>query len=579
MGKRRRGLRAALPALPALLAITVTLLPAHALGAAGEPDPSFGGGDGFTVLDDAGGVNEFLNDVVVLPDGKIVGAGARGSAGGFLLARFNADGTPDTSFGGTGIRVEPDLEVEPGLGTPGSPRGIASIVLRSDGKLAVAGLGRGPGKVNAFEFARYLPNGELDPTFGSGGLTTVWFNPSGDAFDLAQAPDGKLVATGSNGTGNVAVVARVTEGGLPDTTFHAVTPAGVRFVDVPGSPNEEGEAVSVLADGAVLIGGIASNGAFLAELNASGNPVMGFGTEGIAVFNLGTEAQPSGEFFDLAVLPDGRIIAAGDGFPGSNDEEAVIARFTPSGQLDTSFGNGGLFRSNPTPGEDEIESMEVLPDGRILAAGLRGETGVETEDADTWLFRLTPNGQLDPSFGSGGEVFASASPETDAAYGLAVQPDGKAVVAGEANSTGASQLMVGRFTGDAPPEPAGVTAKCAGRPATIVGTGGAEKIIGTKRRDVIVARGGKDRIRSSGGNDLICAGAGKDGVRGGAGNDTIRGEAGADSLFGQAGKDLLLGGAANDRLFGGGGRKDGCVGGPGRRDRGSRSCERLKRIP
>jgi uncharacterized delta-60 repeat protein len=573
---------------PLLIAL---LLAAVASAAAGEPDQSFGN-HGFTVLDEPEGKNEALEDVVVLPDGKILAGGSRGLVSGYLLARLNADGSPDGGFGPGGIRIEPDLNAE------GSPRSINAMQLRGDGKLVVAGLNRGPMKFDAFGFGRYLPNGSLDPGFGTNGLTTVPVNEFSDALAMDEAPGGKIVATGDTGPVSKVPVVRLTEGGIPDEDFNGIPP-GVREVDVPGSGTETGLAVTVLGNGTILLGGFSELGAFLAELDANGNPVPGFGTEGVAVFDLGTEAQPSGEFFELAVLPDGRILAAGDAFAGTNDQEAVIARFTASGQLDLSFGNNGIFRSNPTPGEDEIESMEVLPDGRILAAGLRGESGVETEDSDTWLFRLTPEGQLDPGFGSGGEAVASASPESDGAFGLALQPDGKAVVVGEADFNGASQLMVGRFTGDPPPaEPTpSVRAKCAGKRATIVGTKRNDVIVGTQHADVIAALGGNDKVRSRGGNDVVCGGPGAEVIKGGRGKDVLRGEAGRDILTGGAGPDLLLGGPGGDRLYGGAGsdrllagpgndrlvgskgRRDLCNGGSGPRDRSRGGCERLKRIP
>ena len=93
---------------------------APAAGAAeGFPDPTFGTG-GFTIFDELDRKGEFLTDLVVLPDGKILGAGGRGGASGFVLARFNSNGTPDTSFGGEGLKVEPDLEQAGDRGT--SPR-------------------------------------------------------------------------------------------------------------------------------------------------------------------------------------------------------------------------------------------------------------------------------------------------------------------------------------------------------------------------------------------------------------------------------------------------------------------------
>jgi uncharacterized delta-60 repeat protein len=554
MDMRRPAIRAATSTLFALL-VASALFPAQSGAVAGQLDPGFGNG-GFTVLDEPSLKNESLSDVIVLPDGKILGAGGRGSSSGFLLARLNPDGKPDASFGPEGIRVEPDQSME------GNPRRIEAIQLRADGKIDAVGLGRGPKGVGAFEFARYKSNGELDPEFGTNGLTTVPIEPFGDAFGLDQTAGGKLVATGSAGEGKAAVV-RVTEDGEPDSTFNAA-PKGVRLVDVPESISEEGEAVEVLSGGTVLIGGESDNGAFLAELNANGEPVSGFGTAGIAVHDMGTDVVPTGEIFDLKVLPDGRILAAGSALAAPNDEESFVARFKPEGELDPTFGTGGIFRANPTPLDDETESLEVLPDGRILVAGLRGDN-ILGQTADTWLYRLTPEGKLDPTFGTGGEAFAGAAPGFDAAFGLALQPDGKAVVAGDAETPGGDELLFGRFLADSPLEPikgtgSPKTRRCAGRKATIIGSGQADRIRGTKGVDVVVALGGNDRIDTRGGNDVICGGAGNDKVNAGKGRDTVLGERGRDVLVGGPGPDL-------------------CNGGAGRRDTAKHSCEKVQKVP
>jgi uncharacterized delta-60 repeat protein len=527
----------------------------EARGAAGEPDPSFGN-KGFTILNEPTFTNEFLGDVLVLPDGKILGGGSRGGGvTGFLLARFNPDGTPDTGFGGSGIKVEPDTSAT------GDPRAIEAMRLRGDGRIVVAGLARGAG-ADAFGFGRYLPNGELDPDFGNDGLAMVEVTPSGSAFGMDEAPDEKLVATGDNGNGGKATVVRVTEGGQPDSSFNLIPP-GVRFVDVPGSSNEEGNAVSVLGDGTILIGGDAEQGAFLAELQANGEPASGFGSAGVAVHDLGTDSEPSGEIDGIEVLPDGRILATGNSRAAADgDSQAFVARFTSTGDLDPTFGIGGVRLLNPTPGGDETRSLEVLPDGRIVAAGWRGESGPETEDSQAWVLRLTSQGQLDPSFGVGGEAFAVPGPGANAVEALAIQPDGRAVIAGSTGNAG-SELLAGRFTADSQPVPIEAVAKkklrCAGRKATLTGSSKADRIKGTKKADVIVTLGANDRIDAKGGNDLICAGKGKDVVKGGKGRDRILGQAGKDRMVGGPGKDLCDGGAGKDVAAG--------------------SCERLKRAP
>src|SRR5262249_44603561 len=160
---------------------------------------------------------------------------------------------------------------------------IEAIEERSDGKFVVAGSGRAPSLFGAFEFGRYLPSGELDPSFGEGGLATVPVNEIGGALAMDQTPSGKLVAAGLQATKtfeqHIAVV-RVTENGEPDPSFSTVPSAGVRVIDIPESDRETAYAVKVLGNGNVIAGGETSEGAFLIELDAEGNLVSGFGKGG-----------------------------------------------------------------------------------------------------------------------------------------------------------------------------------------------------------------------------------------------------------------------------------------------------------
>jgi uncharacterized delta-60 repeat protein len=463
--------RAALGCLAAALGLSVAG-PATAQGAAGFPDPAFGSG-GFTVLDEPGAIHEQLLDVEVLPDGKILGAGFRGGSSGFLLARLNPDGSPDLGFGPGGIRVEPDTAAE------GAPRGIEAIEPRADGKVVATGLSRGPGGVNAFGFARYLPSGALDPEFGSSGLRTVPIAPFGASEALALAPDQKVVAAGRSE--DIAVVVRLTEGGDPDTTFNAA-PAGIRLLDVPGGGGDEAHAVAVLGDGAILVGGITSAGGFLAKLSPTGEPNATFGDAGFAVEDLGTSGSPSGSIEDIEVLGDGSILVTGLAASAVGGSLLFVARFTPEGELDPSFGENGVFRRDAAGDAANGKALEVLPDGRIVVAG---QLGAGPESGDSWILRLTPGGQVDPSFGNGGEATSSLA-GFDAASGLAIQPDGRAVVAGAISEAG-SQLLVGRFTADDlppapkpsdPPEPP--DQRCGKRTATQIGTTGNDRLFGTK---------------------------------------------------------------------------------------------------
>jgi Tol biopolymer transport system component len=99
-----------------------------------------------------------------------------------------------------------------------------------------------------------------------------------------------------------------------------------------------------------------------------------------------------------------------------------------------------------------------------------------------------------------------------------------------------------------------ITARCAGKAATKVGTSGPNKLRGTPRRDVIAGLGGNDVIRGLAGKDILCGGKGRDRLLGGKGRDTLLGQAGRDVLRGGPGRDKLRGGPGRDRLRGGPGR-------------------------
>jgi Ca2+-binding RTX toxin-like protein len=107
------------------------------------------------------------------------------------------------------------------------------------------------------------------------------------------------------------------------------------------------------------------------------------------------------------------------------------------------------------------------------------------------------------------------------------------------------------------------SASCNGKPATIVGTDGANKLRGTPAADVIAARGGNDKVSGLAGNDMICGAKGHDTLKGGVGNDQLSGQKGNDKLYGQKGNDKLSGKAGNDTLKGGPG-KDILKGGVGK---------------
>jgi uncharacterized delta-60 repeat protein len=235
-------------------------------------------------------------------------------------------------------------------------------------------------------------------------------------------------------------------------------------------------------------------------------------------------------------------------------------RLTATGTLDNSL-NGQNTVDADFGGADAANAIALQANGKIVLGG--------SDDHDVALARFTPGGLPDETFGPGGKRTVNF-PGVDAeAFAMALQADGKIVLAGHAgNSAGVIRLQgdpvsAGGGPGGGGGGGSGNAPRCAGHRATIVGTGHRDKLKGTRGADVIVALGGNDSISGGGGNDIICGGDGNDTIKGGSGSDKIYGEAGKDKLYGQSGNDKMSGGAGNDILSGGAG-KDKLTGGAGK---------------
>jgi len=186
----------------------------------GTLDSSFGNGGKVTLNF---GPWDQGTSVAVQQDGKIVIAGGANNVyTDFGLARYNSDGTLDSSFGVSGIVITQFESPQFGhvSATP------YSMVLQQDGKIVLAGVGNIDGG-EGFALARYNSNGTLDPSFGTGGKVTTEFGTLQQGFSwafansLALQVDGKIVAAGSAYLGqseNFALV-RYNSDGTLDSSF------------------------------------------------------------------------------------------------------------------------------------------------------------------------------------------------------------------------------------------------------------------------------------------------------------------------------------------------------------------------
>ena len=215
------------PAL-AFLAAATAAAPAFAESVPGRLDATFGVG-GETTVDFATGI-DYAWAVAAQPDGKVVAAGvAVGANQDFAVARWNLDGTLDASFGSGG-------KVTTAIGT--ANEFAKSVVLQPDGKIVAGGPSR-TGAYNEFAVARYLPDGSLDPTFGTGGKVVTSISTGHDYLNaIALQSDGKIVGAGySNQDGNLEMaVVRWKGDGTLDAGFGTggkVVIAGSVGIDCP----------------------------------------------------------------------------------------------------------------------------------------------------------------------------------------------------------------------------------------------------------------------------------------------------------------------------------------------------------
>lgn len=268
--------------------------------------------------------------------------------------------------------------------------------------------------------------GDLDPSFGAGGMVTTDFAGGFDeAYALVGQPDGKLVAAGLS-SGSWALV-RYHGNGALDTSFGS----GGRVTTETG----EAQAVVLQPDGKLVAagrtGGAGGTDIALVRYNPDGTLDTTFGIGGLVTTDF---AAGNDRGWGLVLEPDGRLVAAGRTTAGGTWDFALV-RYRPDGTLDPTFGSGGRVITDFAGGSDEAYALVRQPDGKLVAGG------------SCKLARYNHDGSLDASFGSGGKV---TTPFSGCYYTpLALQSDGKLLTTGfSPGAGGAVQFGVARYNAD-----------------------------------------------------------------------------------------------------------------------------------
>jgi uncharacterized delta-60 repeat protein len=427
-----------------LVLVSVVGLARPAEAAPGSLDASFGHEGVVRVK--LGGTYDWAFASAVQPDGRILAAGVTNSQGtyDFAVVRYTPDGSLDATFGAGGVVITDFAH---------SYDWAYALALQPDGNIVVGGLSDAGGGKH-FALARYHPDGSLDGSFGDGGRVLSRLQPltSGILHGLVVQPDGKIVAAGvtyedtvtANPNGDF-MVARYLPDGSPDPGFGI---GGVVTTDFDHGSYDEANAVALQPDGRIVVGGSTnrrgSPGALfgaddlaLARYTPQGLLDSTFGHGGKVIVDAGTMREA---ITSLALAPDGTIVAAGF----ANGEERthfLLARLQTDGALTPGWGttHRGLTINDLGTNSERLASVTLQPDGKITAGG----QAAPADDADFAVARYDPNGTLDPSFGSGGVATVDFGGREDRVHSVALQPDGKIVAVGQSETDFALARMDG----------------------------------------------------------------------------------------------------------------------------------------
>ncbi len=286
---------------------------------------------------------------------------------------------------------------------------------------------------------RYLQNGQRDRTFKTQRGSVISQDYSYYNYQnfnaVAEQNDGKIVVAGTGsrdygeyGIGNI-VVQRYDSQGYCDTSFGE---GGRVFIEHSSSHEEGANTVAIENDGKILVGGSYKDGSgnnyhkfLLLRLDANGTLDTDFANNGKAILAFSKDAIIK----DMILLSDGKIIVVGQGTDNSYSD-FVLVRYNYNGSIDTNFGDSGKIVTDVGGNVDGIYRAQMQNDGKILVAGFSANPNNSYYN-DFILARYSQEGVLDMSFATGGVARTSLGGKGDKAYDLALQSDGKILIAGE----------------------------------------------------------------------------------------------------------------------------------------------------
>jgi uncharacterized delta-60 repeat protein len=422
-----------------------------AQAAKGNLDRAFGSG-GKTIAPVSGAEKFF--DTAIQPDGKIVAVGYASPVGGvshFLVARYNANGSPDASFNGSGRVTFPVSN----LGDT-----AWAVALQSDGKIVVGGTAQNAQNQSNFAVVRFHANGQIDAGFGQQGVATFSLNTGGEGIRaLAIQTIGgeeKIVAAGFSNIGQADfAIVRLNSNGQMDAGFGN---GGKRITSL-GNGNDviHGVAIqSVNGENKIVVAGyswVSTNTAsradfVVARYNENGAPDTTFDGDGFVRTEMpnGNNGQARAVAIQKIGGADKIVVGGASMSPTDFRLDFTVTRYNSDGSPDAAFNQTGKTTTDFNGSDDQIQKILVQPDGKIVAVGW-SHAGYSGSNQNFAAARYNADGTLDKTFGACGKIETDLNSPQDEAWSAALQTDGKIVAVGAIqNGATSNDTAIVRYT-------------------------------------------------------------------------------------------------------------------------------------
>lgn len=366
---------------------------------------------------------------IVLDDqGRIIVSGSNIINETIIVVRFLPNGTVDTTFGDNGA-------TSVALGPLG--RGSGGVVRDTQGNIIVAGYKSSP---NEYVVSRLLEDGTPDPSFGTNGVIIGTSNNIGNITGIKLNREGKIVLYGNIIGSTTAVIQLNTDGSL-DTAFGT---GGFAFINAPLNDRSDSDFI-IDCQGRIIVSSDSGNDFVVARINPDGLLDTTFGVDGISVID-----TPESDFGEggVALTRDGKIVVLGTDFTGDN---MTIFQLDSNGILDLSFGTNGFVKIGPSMQGDGGITIDSW--GNIYAYG--SFIDADYSKRRFVLARLTPQGSLDSTFGNNGLALYGPFLIADTAHGggIIIDAQGRVLLLGsETTGASTSSFAITRSCGDQSPE-------------------------------------------------------------------------------------------------------------------------------